>query len=238
LNINGLSALLHAGAVEKSAEPALWSCDDCQEAPRMSAKSETNDARHSRLTADRESEILRATIKLLGELGYEGLTMPAVARLARCSTATIYRQWNGKSGLVIAALQAHRSGPPPTPSTGSLRGDLLAVISDLADIAEPELALMAALAHASLRDQSLADAMRVQLSGPAVTPLDLAIERATERGEILPTAKVRQYAHHVLLSISLARHLAEGKSPDREYLVGFVDDVLLPMLESRKPEAR
>lgn len=199
----------------------------------MSAQAATNDSRRSRLTADRENEILRATIELLAELGYEGLTMPAVASRARCSTATIYRQWNGKSGLVVAALRAHRSGPPSGKSTGSLRGDLLEVVGDLAGIADPELALMAALAHASLRDQSLADAMRVELSGPAVTPLDRAIERAQERGEIVPTAEVRRYAHHILLSISLARHLAEGVGPDRDYLVGLVDDVLLPMLLPR-----
>ncbi len=39
------------------------------------------------------------------------------------------------------------------------------MISDVPNIAESELALMAAFAHASLRDESLADAMRVELSG-------------------------------------------------------------------------
>lgn len=201
----------------------------------MSMKSATSGARRSRLGASRESEILRAAIDLLGELGYEGLTMPAVAARAKCSTATIYRQWSGKSGLVIAALKAHHTGPPARPSTGSLRGDLLTVISDLADIAQPELALMAALAHASLRDPILAEAMRLALSGPTITPLDLAIQSAGERGEIVPTESASRYAHHILLSISLARQLAEGVGPDRDYLVGFVDQVLLPILKPQAP---
>ena len=204
----------------------------------MTTKPGSKAVRRTRLSADREAEILTATLALLEEVGYQGLTMPAVAGRARCSTATIYRQWQGKSGLVIAALKSHRAGPPPGPDTGSLRGDLIAMISDIPNIAESELALMAALAHASLRDESLADAMRVDLSGPARSPLDHAIDRAVERGEIRPTADVRRYAHHVLLSISMARHLIEGKRPDLEYLVGFVDTVLLPVLETPSPEGR
>lgn len=201
----------------------------------MSAKPASKADRRTRLTADREGEILKATLELLEESGYQGLTMPAVASRARCSTATIYRQWDGKSGLVIAALRAQRTGPPPGLDTGSLRGDLVALISDLADIAESELALMAALAHASLRDQSLADAIRAEFSAPTGSPLDRAIERAVERGDILPTAEARRYAHHVLLSIGMARHLVEGKRADRDYLVGFVDAVLLPVLERTPP---
>lgn len=193
--------------------------------------------RRSRLTTARENEILKATLELLEEVGYQGLTMPAVASRARCSTATIYRQWQGKSGLVIAALRAHRSGPPPGPDTGSLRGDLVAMIGGLPNFAESEVALMAAVAHASLSDENLADAMRVELSGAANTPLDHAIDRAVARGESRPTAEVRRYAHHVLLSIAMARHLIEGKRPDLEYLVGFVDCVLLPVLETRPGEA-
>jgi AcrR family transcriptional regulator len=195
-------------------------------------------ARRSRLTTARESEILKATLELLEEVGYQGLTMPAVASRARCSTATIYRQWQGKSGLVIAALGAHRKGPPPGPDTGSLRGDLVAMISELPNFAESEVALMAGLAHASLRDENLADAMRVELSGPANTPLDQAIDRAVARGESRPTEEVRRYAHHVMLSIAMARHLIEGKRPDLDYLVGFVDCVLLPVLETPPSEAR
>ena len=204
----------------------------------MSAKPASQAERRTRLTPDREREILKATLELLEEVGYQGLTMPAVASRARCSTATIYRQWQGKSGLVIAALQAQRQGPPPGPDTGSLRGDLVAMIGDLPNIAESELALMAGLAHASLRDENLADAMRIELSGPAKSPLDHAIDRAVARGEISPTPEVRRYAHHVLLSIAMARHLVEGKRPDLDYLVGFVDAVLLPVLESRTVDAR
>ena len=190
--------------------------------------------RHSRLSPRREKEILAATIGLLEEVGYESLAMPAVAKRAKCSTATIYRQWQGKPGLVMAALRSHsQMGEPADLDTGTLRGDLLATMEQIADVAESEMTLLAALAHASMRDEALSESMRDELSTPAGSPLDRAIDRAVARGEISVDAAGRRYCHHVFLSIPLAKHLAEGTFPDREYLAGFVDTILLPVLSRR-----
>ncbi|MCC9204127.1 TetR/AcrR family transcriptional regulator [Arthrobacter sp. zg-Y769] len=190
--------------------------------------------RHSRLSPHREAEILAETLGLLEEVGYEGLAMPAVAKRSKCSTATIYRQWHGKPGLVMAALRSHSQlGEPADVDTGTLRGDLLAVMEQIAHVAESEMTLLAALAHASMRDEALAETMREQLSAPAGSPLDRAIDRAVERREISVDATVRRYCHHAFLSMPLAKHLAEGTFPDREYLAGFVDTILLPVLSHR-----
>ena len=51
----------------------------------------------------RESAILSAVIGLLGELGYEAMTMDAVAARAHASKTTIYKRWPGKPQLVRAA---------------------------------------------------------------------------------------------------------------------------------------
>lgn len=188
-------------------------------------------ARHSRLSPRREAVILAATLVLLEEVGYQGLAMPAVAKRAKCSTATIYRQWQGKPGLVMAALRSHsKTGEPADVDTGTLRGDLIATMDQIADVAESEMKLLAALAHASMHDEALSQTMRAELSNPAGSPLDRAIDRAVARGEISVDATVRRYCHHVFLSIPLAKHLVEGTFPDREYLAGFVDTILLPVL--------
>ena len=191
-------------------------------------------ARHSRLSPAREKEILDAALGLLEEVGYEALAMPAVAKRAKCSTATIYRQWQGKPGLVMAALRSHsQMGEPTDVDSGTLRGDLVAIVEQIARVAESEMTLLAALAHASMRDDALAETMREQLSAPADSPLDQAIDRAVARGEISADASVRRYCHHVFLSIPLAKHLVEGTFPDREYFVGFVDTILVPALSRR-----
>src|SRR5258708_29196014 len=55
----------------------------------------------------RERAILSAVTGLLGEAGYEAMTMDAVAARARVSKTTIYRRWPGKAELVRAAGDAH-----------------------------------------------------------------------------------------------------------------------------------
>jgi len=186
--------------------------------------------RRIRLTPERETEILDTVLELLEEVGYQGLSMPVVAERARCSTATIYRRWGGKAGLVLAALHSDRPVPPRGPDTGSLRGDLVALVTELSLVAESRAALMAALVHASMRDDDLAAAMRAELAAPAGWPLDAILDRAIARGDAAVTAEVRRYCHHLMIAIPMAGHLVDGAQPDRDYFVDFVDAVLIPVL--------
>jgi AcrR family transcriptional regulator len=70
--------------------------------------------------------ILDATMAILLEDGYQGLTIDGVAARAKVGRPTIYRRWPSKAALVVAAL-ARSTGLTPAPDTGSLRADLLAV---------------------------------------------------------------------------------------------------------------
>jgi AcrR family transcriptional regulator len=49
--------------------------------------------------------ILDAALDLFGEVGYEGMTVEAVAARAGVGKATIYRRWSSKDDLIIAAIQ-------------------------------------------------------------------------------------------------------------------------------------
>jgi AcrR family transcriptional regulator len=75
---------------------------------------------------DYDDVILDATMGILLEDGYQGLTIDGVAVRAKVGRPTIYRRWPSKAALVVAAL-ARSTGLAPAPDTGSLRGDLLAV---------------------------------------------------------------------------------------------------------------
>ena len=81
-----------------------------------------------RVEGDREQEILGATLEVLADVGYDRLTMDAVAAKAKASKATLYRRWTNKVSLVIEALQ-HTKGPHETPDTGSSRPDPPTTIS-------------------------------------------------------------------------------------------------------------
>src|ERR1700729_2492432 len=110
----------------------------------------------------RERAILSAVISLLGETGYEAMTMDAVAARAHASKTTIYRRWPGKPALARAAVDARIAGLVLSAGdTGSLRGDLLAVMRAMHGHLTPEfLAMMSGLVHAMRADTDLADSVR------------------------------------------------------------------------------
>src|SRR5205807_1152617 len=64
---------------------------------------------------------------------YADLTMSGVAAAAGVSTATLYRRWSSKLELVIDVLRA-RADEREVPETGSLYGDLHAVVDGMVEV--------------------------------------------------------------------------------------------------------
>ena len=77
-----------------------------------------------RVEGDREQEILDAALEVLADVGYDRLTMDAVAQRAKASKATLYRRWNSKATLVVDAL-GRMKAPPVLIDSGDLRTDLV-----------------------------------------------------------------------------------------------------------------
>lgn len=75
--------------------------------------------------------ILSAALELLGEVGYGGLTIEAVAARAGVGKSTIYRHWSGKLELVEDAIRTLKA-LPDLPPEGSVRQRLVALIEQLA----------------------------------------------------------------------------------------------------------
>ena len=69
-----------------------------------------------RIEGHREQEILDATLEVLADVGYDRLTMDAVATAAKASKATLYRRWSSKAALVIDAVARPEGRPPPSPT--------------------------------------------------------------------------------------------------------------------------
>ena len=90
-----------------------------------------------RVEGDREAEILEATLEVLAEVGYDRLTMDAVAARAKASKATLYRRWNDKASLVVDALLVVKH-TAETPDTGTLRGDLIASFCGLGGLTDEQ----------------------------------------------------------------------------------------------------
>jgi AcrR family transcriptional regulator len=133
----------------------------------------------------REKAILAAVMELLGEVGYERMTTDAVAARAHASKTTMYKRWPGKPELVRAAVDSYVVGRlAAVADTGSLRGDLMALMEALRGHLTSEfLAMMAGLVNAMREDPALAAALWSHLAVGHAAALPI-ISRAAGRGEL------------------------------------------------------
>jgi TetR/AcrR family transcriptional regulator of autoinduction and epiphytic fitness len=75
--------------------------------------------------------VLTAALELLGELGYGGLTIEAVAARAGVGKSTIYRHWDGKLDLVEDAVRVLKSDLA-MPAGGPVRERVVALLQQVA----------------------------------------------------------------------------------------------------------
>ena len=189
---------------------------------------------------ERERAILAAVVELLGEAGYEAMTMDAVAARAHASKTTIYRRWPGKPELVKAAVDGYVAGRLPiSADTGSLRGDLMAVMRAMrGHLTDEFLAMMSGLLHAMRTDPELAGVLRSHLAEDYSAALPI-IRRAAGRGEV-PAGAEETLAKttHELIEAQLFRQMALGAPFDEQFSRHVVDDLVLPVLtRNRQGEA-
>lgn len=180
---------------------------------------------------EREAAILDAALEVLGEVGYDRLTVSAVHQRARASAKTVYRRWSGKEELMTAAL--HRAvartavDPGDLLDTGSLRGDLVANLRRAGGTA-PALTrglLAAAAVHGELGVLAL-ELLRSQEA--RLTKVILA--RAVERGEVDGRVDPMLVAD-VTRGMTLQHLLLDPDNDgDDEFVEQLVDRVLLPVV--------
>ncbi|GGP97115.1 MULTISPECIES: TetR/AcrR family transcriptional regulator [Streptomyces] len=188
-------------------------------------------ARRSRITPERQAELHEAVLDLLRDVGYEALTMDAVAARTKSSKATLYRQWGSKPELVAKALRCTQPVSLREIDTGSLRGDFALMVehSDDAQMAK-DTALMRGLAHAVHESPELHKALRDLLVDPEITGLQVMLQRAVDRGEITPGCPALDFVPHMLIGAFIALPLIEDRPVDRAFLGDFIDAVVFPAL--------
>ena len=169
--------------------------------------------RRTRITPLRAAQVHEAVLALLREVGYEALTMEAVAARVRAGKATLYRQWGSKPQLVVAALGQREPLRITEIDTGSLPGDLYEVIDRVGDEAlsrGPTLHL--GVGSAILGNPELRRSLRQSMLEPALADLATLLRRAVRRGEVPADCPALDLVPGLLLSIVLARPLL-GEEP-------------------------
>jgi AcrR family transcriptional regulator len=196
--------------------------------------SATEHVRRRRRGDELETALLEAAWDELVEVGFANLTMESVAARARTGIAVLYRRWANKDQLVLAAIEHYGNvRPVEIPDTGSLRGDLLALLTAMSKARATFIAVAAAagfsgllagtgLTPAQARDRLLGDQ---RLRGDQVI-----YRRAHDRGEI----DLDRIPPSVLaMPFDLVRHdlLMNLKPLPPARIKSIVDELFLPLVQ-------
>ncbi|MFC3505323.1 TetR/AcrR family transcriptional regulator [Micromonospora krabiensis] len=187
-----------------------------------------------------DAAILGATIDLLRETGYGGLSIEAVATRARVTRPTIYRRWPDKAQLVVEALS--RAVPPaPAPDTGDTRTDLHHLANGLVDrLVRTGLApvVLGVLADSNGRDD-LAAPLRDLYLHPRLDTITDVVNRGIARGD-LPRDTSPDTARDLLAGPLVYRWLVSGTltHTDIDHLVDTAWTALSRPARSASPRRR
>ena len=178
-----------------------------------------------------ETAILEATLTELADVGYARLSVERVAERAGASKASLYRRWPSKVELVMDAVYHVFPDPASPPDTGSLRGDLLAVMRTVAEqLAGPAGQALSGVLSDALGDPDKARRVRSYARGTSQAGMREIARRAVARGEVDPTAVTerRLEAGHAML-----RHhfITRGVPIPDHVIVEIADEVMIPLLQ-------
>jgi AcrR family transcriptional regulator len=182
-----------------------------------------------RVEGEREAEILDAAVDLLNQVGYDRLTMDAVAAQAKAGKATLYRRWSTKAALVVdAILRSKETLQAPETDTGSLRGDLIAMACGHGGLCDERTShTMAGVITALHHDPDFAEEFRTRVVQPKLEVGRRVFERARARGEITADLDLDLFAP-ALAGIVLHRSFVLGLPVDEKTVARVVDEIILP----------
>ncbi|MFF4230996.1 TetR/AcrR family transcriptional regulator [Streptomyces sp. NPDC001820] len=160
--------------------------------------------------------IVSAATELVIEVGYAATSIGAVAARAGVGKDTVYRRWRGKPELVFEAVFT-TTDHAPVPDTGTLAGDLTALLRGLVDEfhAPAAAAALPGLLADFAADPVLKARIRSDFLAPSKKRLLIVFERAVTRGEIAAATPVDlvldTLAGAVFFHVGLV-----GEHPDRQ----------------------
>jgi len=178
-----------------------------------------------------DAAILQAAIALVGEVGYDRMTVDSIAGRAGVSKPTIYRRWpDGKAQLIADAIRLHQAERGESPDTGSLRGDLIALVAELTGQLLDNAHLAAGLTSQLRASPELAELFREHMVRRDRQRWAELVRRAIERGDLASGDEPSELFAAVAPSVIHTRVLLTGESVDPPFAERLVDTILLPIL--------
>jgi AcrR family transcriptional regulator len=129
--------------------------------------------------------MLQATLELLGEVGFDRLSIEAIAARAGVGKTTIYRRYASKEELMADAIESVRE-EIVLPDTGSLQSDLNELVQNAAQITLSPLGrqTVATIVSSAASNPQFARIYWTKYLEPRRKTFGIVIERAKARNEI------------------------------------------------------
>jgi AcrR family transcriptional regulator len=137
-------------------------------------------------SAEADLAIVRATLEVLAEDGYRGLSVEKVRDRAGVGKATIYRRYPSRQDLVKAAVAHLHADLDVGEDRGSLSADFGALAAQLGSVTRQTegLRFMAQMLAEASRDPDVHAIFMASLIEPRRRAVGALIERAIARGEV------------------------------------------------------
>jgi AcrR family transcriptional regulator len=197
---------------------------------------QTDTTQTRRHGAELEKAILDAAWEQLTAEGYEHFTIDTVTARARTSKPVLYRRWKTREDLLRDTVR-HRGAadPPAVPDTGTLRGDLLALLTRANTTRNPMAALVSSMLGSYYNQTGPTPAeLRAEFRGQRGSAVQQVVNRAVERGEIDPD---RLTPRIIDLPFDLFRNemMMTLKPVPDHVLRQIVDDIFIPLVTTQPP---
>ena len=167
--------------------------------------------------------ILQATLRVLTDQGYAGMSIEQVAAEAGVGKTAIYRRYSSKEELAASAVGSIRAEWGPPPDTGSARNDMveMLVLAQAGFAGGPVFPMLGALLVEERRNPALFELFRERILRPQREDAMKALQRGVERGEIRADVDL-EVAILAMVGSLLARHVL-GIPESREKIEETVD---------------
>jgi AcrR family transcriptional regulator len=197
-------------------------------------------SRRGRFDPGLDAAILDATLVELAAQGYDAMTMDDIASRARVGKAAIYRRWSSKPAVVADAIAHWRKGrgPGQPPDTGSLRGDVEALVAAVPDYQAEDLDMIKVIvgvATAAMHDPVLAAALEDLVLSTPRHIIRSVLDRAVARGEV-PGGRDLSLIPDAVVGLNILRAVT-GRPLDRVFVRRVLEDLILPLASAATTDA-
>jgi AcrR family transcriptional regulator len=197
---------------------------------------QAGDTQTRRRGAELEAAILDAAWEQLTAEGYEHFTIDTVTARARTSKPVLYRRWKTREDLPRATVRYRGAADsPPSPDTGTLRGDLIALLTHANTNRNPMVALVSSMLGSYYNQTGPTPAeLRDAFLSQRGSTVEQVVKRAVERGEIDPA---RLTPRIIALPFDLFRNeMMMTLKPVPDYVLRqIVDDIFIPLVTTGQP---